>query len=202
MDRYQYYEELKSDARALRAAHGLTTPRVLRSDMRRIYGFYGIKIDLWPHKLKNLRGAFFNDDLGPTVMLDKSLPDDPMIFTMGHELKHFLKDKNLTVTYCNDKNITQPIEIGAEIFAAELIFPEQDFVDLMNEMGVNENCCTPEQLVQLKNDTKTTLSYQGLTKRAERFQFAKPGSLNNVRWKKLEEEIYGVPWYKLKNQIH
>lgn len=199
MDRYQYYEELKSDARALRATHGLTTPRVSRSDMRRIYNYYGIRIDLWPHKLKNLRGAFFNDDIGPTVMLDKSLPDDPMIFTMAHELKHFLKDKGLTITYCNHQHITEPIEIGAEVFAAELIFPEQDFVEIMCKMGVNKNSCTPEQIVQLKHDTKTTLSYQGLIKRAERFQFAVPGSLANTRWKKLEEQIYGIPLYKRKD---
>lgn len=202
MSRYQYYEDLKSDARAVRATHGLDSPRVMRSDMRRIYDYYGIKIDLWPHKLKNLRGAFFNDRIGPSVMLDKSLPDDPMIFTMGHELKHFLKDRNLPLSYCHDANINQPIEIGAEVFAAELIFPEQDFIDCMNEMGIGDSHCTPEMLVQLKHDTKTTLSYQGLAKRAERLRFAEAGSLRGIKWKKLEEKMYGVPFYKRKPSEH
>lgn len=58
MKRYQYYEELKARARAVRAEHGLDSPRVLRSDMRRIYKHYGIKIDMWPYKLKNLKGLF------------------------------------------------------------------------------------------------------------------------------------------------
>jgi hypothetical protein len=43
-----YYEELKTLARQVRAENGLSTPRVLRSDMRRIYKAYGIRIDLWP----------------------------------------------------------------------------------------------------------------------------------------------------------
>jgi hypothetical protein len=39
----------------------------------------GIRIDLWDHKFKRLRGAYFNDELGPTVMLCKGLPEDPMV---------------------------------------------------------------------------------------------------------------------------
>jgi len=61
---------------------------VLRSDLRRIYRTEGIRIDLWPYKFKGLRGAYFNDELGPTVLLAKGLPQDPMVFTMAHELKH------------------------------------------------------------------------------------------------------------------
>jgi hypothetical protein len=74
----------------VRARFGLTSPRVLRSDLRRIYRAEGIQIDLWPHKLRKLRGAYINDEFGPTVMLAKGLPQDPMVFTMGHELKTLL----------------------------------------------------------------------------------------------------------------
>ncbi len=196
MNRSDYYEELKLLAQQVRAQHGLTSTRVLRSDIRRIYKYYGIRIDLWPYKLKSLRGAIINDSLGVSVMVKKSLPEDPRVFTMCHELKHFLTDSKLSYTYCHAANITEPIEIGAEIFAAEMIFPEQDFINYMNEHDINRDCCTPEMIVQLKHDTRTTLSYEGLAKRANFFHFAKPGAFDGVHWKKLEEEIYGEPTYK------
>jgi Zn-dependent peptidase ImmA (M78 family) len=90
-----YYEDLKQLAREVRAENGLTSPRVVASDLRRIYAKNGIEIDEWPYRFRNLRGAFINDDLGPTVMLAKGLPQDPMVFTMAHELKHFFRDRVL-----------------------------------------------------------------------------------------------------------
>jgi Zn-dependent peptidase ImmA (M78 family) len=164
--------------------------------MRRIYKHFGIRIDLWPYRLKNLRGAFFNDSCGPTVMLDKNLPDDPLIFTMCHELKHFLRDQDLPLSYCHGGNLNAPIEVGAEIFAAELIFPEDDFLNCMLERGIRRGSCKPSDLVYLKRETGTTLSYQGLTKRAEHFHFCAKGAFDGVKWKKLEEQIFGVPSYK------
>jgi len=79
---------MRSLAREVRQQYGLIAPRVLKSDMRRIYKDQSIRIDLWPHVFKQIRGAYFDDECGPTVMLRAALPQDPMIFTMGHELKH------------------------------------------------------------------------------------------------------------------
>jgi hypothetical protein len=196
MNRFAYYQEMKALARRVRADHGLTTPRVLRSDLRRIYKHHGIRIDLWPHRFKRLRGAYFFDDVGATVMLVRGLPPDPMVFTMGHELKHHLADRESGLTFCDASNENEPIEIGAEVFAAELIFPEQDFIDRLGQMGVAEGGCTAEALVWLKRETATTLSYAGLAKRAEFLGYARAGSLAKVRWKKLEEELFGEPLYK------
>jgi Zn-dependent peptidase ImmA (M78 family) len=152
---------------------------------------------LWPYKLKKLRGAYFNDENGASVMLAKGLPDDPMIFTMGHELKHHLVDRESIVSLCDLSNQSAEIEIGAEIFAAELIYPEQMFHDHLLGLGVTMmGSCTPEHLVTLKHETRTTLSYAGLAKRAEFLGFAPPDSLGKIAWKKLEESIYGVPFYK------
>lgn len=61
-------------------------------------------------------------------MLAGNLPLDPHVFTMAHELKHFLRDRQLGISYCDQSNINRSIEIGAEIFAEELIFPDQYFV--------------------------------------------------------------------------
>lgn len=194
MGRAQYYEEMKELARRTRQDYGLHGSRVLRSDLRRIYADQGVRIDLWKPNLRKLRGAYFNDELGPTVLIAQGLPVDPMIFTLGHELKHHLVDKGLPLSFCHDRNALEEIEIGAEIFAAELIYPEQQFTADFREFGVT---CTPEILVRLKNATQTTLSYAGLAKRAEFLGFAPPGSLQTFRgWKKIEEQIFGTPLYK------
>ena len=196
MIRSKYYDQLKALARDVRARYGLTTPRVLRSHLRKIYRSEGIRVDLWPYRFKGLRGAYFNDQLGPTILLAKGLPQDPMVFTMAHELKHHLTDRQLPASYCDASNQSNPIEIGAEIFAAELIYPDQDFVADLNRMGVRRGTCTPEILVRLKHQTRTTLSYAGLAKRSEFMGYSAPGSLAGVKWKKLEEQIYGPPIYK------
>lgn len=191
-----YYDEIRALARQVRQEHGLASPRVLRSDLRRVYRAYGIKIDLWPHKFKALRGAYFDDELGPTVMLARHLPPEPLIFTMAHELKHHLVDRGRPISYCDASNQREPIELGAEIFAAELIFPEQEFFTCLRHMGIGPRQCTPEVLVRLKHETQTTLSYAALAKRAEFLGLAPAGSLGRVPWKKLEEQFYGEPLYK------
>src|SRR5438132_12672334 len=162
MNRHEYYEQKKELALQTRAHYGLDSPRVLRSQLRAIYKHHGIAIDLWSCKFKKLRGAYFNDDAGPTVMLAKGLPEDPMVFTMAHELKHHLVDSGTNISLCSFENERAPIEIGAEVFAAELIFPEHEFVADLKRAGVQSGRCTAEDLVHLKRRTRTTLSYSGL----------------------------------------
>jgi Zn-dependent peptidase ImmA (M78 family) len=182
-----YYEELKLLARQVRAENGLRSPRVLASDLRRIYDKHGIVIDSWPYRLRNLRGAFISDHLGATVMLASGLPQDPMVFTMAHELKHFFRDRDLGISYCDQSNLSKTIEVGAEIFAAELIFPDQDFIKHMRVLRVGRDQCLPKTLVQLKRKTRTTLSYAGLAIKAERLGFAPPSSLTRIKtWRKFE----------------
>ena len=193
MNTQSYYEDLKQLAREVRAENGLTSPRVVASDLRRIYAKNGIVIDEWPYRFRNLRGAFINDDLGPTVMLARGLPQDPMVFTMAHELKHFFRDRDLEISYCDQSNLNKTIEIGAEIFAAELLFPDRDFIDLMRKMGIRTNQCLPKNLIQLKRQTGTTLSYAGLAIKAERLGYAPSHSLTTIKtWRKLEA-LYSPP---------
>jgi Zn-dependent peptidase ImmA (M78 family) len=184
---YDYYD-LKLLARRVREENGLTSPRVQQSDLRRIYFKNGIEIDYWPYPFKYLRGAFICDDLGTTVMLAQNLPQDPMVFTMAHELKHFLKDRHLGISYCDESNISKTIEIGAEVFASEFLFPDQYFIEYMQRMKVKRGCCDAEMIVKLKHQTRTTLSYAGLAIKAERLRYAPSGSLTRLRgWRKLEK---------------
>jgi hypothetical protein len=52
-------------------------------------------------------------------------------------------------------------------------------------------------LVRLKHETRTTLSYQGLKKRAERLKLAPPGALTKTQFVELEEQLYGKPFRRL-----
>jgi hypothetical protein len=193
---------MKNLAQGVRAEFGLKTPRVLRSHLRLIYRKYDIRIDLWPaqegqaSKFRKLRGAYFNDQMGPTVMINRQLPEDPRVFTMAHELKHHLVDRERGVSYCGQDNETALVEISAEVFAAELIYPEGDFANDLIQRGVRSGRCSSEDLVRLKHDTRTTLSYTGLAKRAVFLGFAARGTFDKVQWKKVEEHLYGVPIYK------
>jgi Zn-dependent peptidase ImmA (M78 family) len=133
-------------------------------------------------------------------MISKTLPDDPLIFTMAHELKHHLVDSSQGLVNCIAGEDIRSIEIGAEVFAAEFLFPEAIFIQQMDAMGVEEGGCTAESIVRIKHETKTTLSFAGLVKKAEWLKFAVQGSLPKSGWKQLEERIYGVPFYKRRRQ--
>lgn len=183
-------------AREQRKKYAISGPRVLRNDMRRIFREEGIRIDYWDRPMKKIRGAYFNDDIGATVMVLKSLPTDPCVFTLAHEFKHHLADRAVGLVMCESTPASEMIEIGAEVFAAEFLFPEECFKALMNQMEVGLLCCTAESLVRLKHDTKTTLSYTGLAKLAVRLGFASDGSLPKTGWRKLEEQLYGVPYFR------
>ena len=193
MNTQRYYEDLKLLARQVRAEHGLSSPRVLPCDLRRIYAHYGIEVDEWPYRFRNLRGAFINDHLGPTVMLAKGLPQDPMVFTMAHELKHYFRDRDLGISYCDQSNLSKSLEIGAEIFAAELLFPDRDFISHMSTMRIRQQQCLPKTLIELKRKTGTTLSYAGLAIKAERLGYAPSHSLTTIKtWRRLEA-LYSPP---------
>jgi Zn-dependent peptidase ImmA (M78 family) len=106
---------------------------------------------------------------------------------MAHELKHHLVDSEAGPLLCGTNDQKARIEIGAEVFAAELIYPEKDFVyDLFRLIrGMPQNV-TPRLLVELKRTTQTTLSYAALAKRAVLLCLAEERTLNGARWSALE----------------
>ena len=77
------------------------------------------------------------------------------------------------------------------MFAAELLFPDEDFSKHMRLLRVGRDQCLPKTLVQLKRKTRTTLSYAGLAIKAERLGYAPACSLTKIRtWRKFEA-LYG-----------
>jgi Zn-dependent peptidase ImmA (M78 family) len=116
-------------------------------------------------------------------MLAGGLPDEPTIFTMAHELKHHLVDSGIGSVVCRTNEETRRIEIGAEVFASELIYPEKDFVyDLFRLLRGMPQTVSPEVLVELKRKTNTTLSYAGLAKRTLLLRLADEKAFRDVRW--------------------
>jgi len=145
-------------------------------------------------------GAYFSFEHGPCVLVSRKLPPPQRVYTMAHELKHHLADRNEMIAFCHEANVPAQIEIGAEVFAAELIYPEDEFAKYFTEKNIKSGACTAEDIVHLKHSTDTTLSYTSLAKRAERMGFALKGSLPKVGWIKLEENLYGEPAYKRINR--
>jgi Zn-dependent peptidase ImmA (M78 family) len=127
--------EVKELARQVREHYALVSLCVGCSELRKIYRAQGIRLTLWPGKVRNIQGAYFNDDLGMNVMVMKELPEDAMAFTMAHELKHHLVDSDLKPYSKWRFDQPNPIEVGADVFAAELIYPEKGFNPICENCG-------------------------------------------------------------------
>ncbi len=178
-----YYYEMRELALEVRARNGIEGSDLSMRDMWRIYCDDCIDKLEFRHGFKDLRGAYFNDDCGVTVMLAGGLPDEPTIFTMAHELKHHLVDSEIGPVVCRTNEETRRIEIGAEVFGSELIYPEKDFVyDLFRLLRGMPQTVSPEVLVELKRKTNTTLSYAGLAKRTLLLRLADEKAFRDVRW--------------------
>jgi Zn-dependent peptidase ImmA (M78 family) len=184
-----YYYRMRELAREVRTRHGLEGSRLTIRRIWRICRMEGIERLDFRSGFKALRGAYFNDECGVSILLARGLPDDPTIFTIAHELKHHLVDSKAKSVLCRAAEEVRRIEVGAEVFAAELIYPEKDFVgDLSHLLGRTPEKVTAETLVQLKARTRTTLSYAALAKRTVLLGLAKQGSFRDVRWRTLAGE--------------
>ncbi len=167
--------------------------------IRSIYNKEGIRIDTRELKGYKIRAAYFCEDKDYSVLLRDSLPREPKLFSLAHELKHHLCDQDYIENgylSCGDYNQNEVIEIAAEIFAAEFIYPEDEMMRLINDLNINSQNCTPKKIVEFKKQCPAIVSYQFIMKRFERFRLCKQGEYKNVKFKKLEEELYGEPIYK------
>lgn len=172
--------------------------------MRDIYRIEGINIDYWPYKLRKVRGAYLLSEGEPNVLVNKSIkPTETRIFILAHELKHHYFDQELAQTQalsCQSIEWSQlsPIEVGAEVFAAELIYPEAEFLELANHMELIGKEISAEDVVYLKRRCSAPVNYIFLVKRLEWFGLVTKGAFKGVRFQNLEESMFGVPFYKLR----
>lgn len=196
--RTEYYEAMKRLAGEKRHTYDIADGKLGLQKMREIYKAEGITIDLWKTSAK-IRAVYMCDGGDPSVLVNRNLPDIPRLFAMAHELKHHYCDqaalKNGKIQ-CGDYNANEVIEKAAEVFAAEFVFPEQEFLDCVEAMGFERGSVTPEEIVELKRNCGAPVSYTFLRKRLEWFNFIEKGEFAKVQFQKLEEQIYGVPIYR------
>lgn len=196
---YSIYETVKKLALQKREQYGVVTGQTNLSFIRRIYKAEGIHIHYCPQRLHNLRAAYFSDGGDLDVLLNKSLPDEAKIFSLVHELKHHYLDKcdMDELSFCLKQYGDEPlVEKSAEVFAAEFIWPESEFAEAIYDFGLNVGNCSPENIVRFKLGHAVPISYQFLKKRLKRLRIITDSSYDNVKFLKLQEEIYGKPYYK------
>ena len=125
------------------------------------------------------------------------IPEQPKLFALIHELKHHYCDRAALgsgIIHCGDYDRNELIEKGAEVFAAEFIYPEVEFAaDFSNVVAA-----TPQapHIVEFKRSCKAKVSYRFICKRLERLGRISLGSFDAVHFQQLEDQIYGVPFYR------
>src|SRR5258708_39670782 len=105
------YDALKLLARQKRAEYDVTTATLNLIVVRKIYSAEGIRIDPWKFP-RTIRAAYMCDDSDPSVAINKTLPREPKLFSLVHELKHHYLDQQLIEggeIRCGDYNANQAI---------------------------------------------------------------------------------------------
>lgn len=192
------YEQARLLASQKRAEFGVTTEALDLSLIRRIYGEEGIRIDKWDFS-PSIRAVYMCDDGDASVAVNRNLPREPYMFALVHELKHHFTDIPLLQCgqlKCGDYNANELIEKSAEVFAAEFIFPEAEFIARTQQLGIEKMRCSPEDVVRLKRSCNACVSYTFLRKRLVRLGYVEEAALAKVKFTNLEESMFGKPIYK------
>ena len=197
MDKAAYYALMREAARKKREQFSIETGRLGVREIRKIYKREGIIIDI--RKLPFcLKAIYIADGEDVSVAIRKDLPEEPKIFALMHELKHHWLDQELIragIVQCGDYNANEVIEKGAEIFAAEFIYPEDEF--FTDARKCQPASWSPEDVVRFKRQhSRAKVSYTFIRKGLERRGLVEPEQFAKIKFQKLEEEIYGVPFYK------
>src|SRR2546425_5146176 len=196
MSRRPYYEELLCLAREIRVRHNVDTASFGLQEIREIYKQEGIRLDHWPLPYK-IKALYMCDDGECSVALQKKLPYEPKLFALVHELKHHYRDREALgagVIHCGDYDANELIEKGAEVFAAEFIYPEAEFAADLQKSGITVR--EASDVVEVKRNCKAKVSYRYICKRLERLGLVNPGQFDGVQFQKFEDKLYGVPFYR------
>jgi Zn-dependent peptidase ImmA (M78 family) len=196
MTRDEYFEGLKNLAREKRLYHAVRTNAFGLREIRQIYKTEGIQIDTWPLPPK-IKAMYMCSDGHFSVAVQKKLPDEPKLFALVHELKHhYVDQENIAngMALCGDYNQNELIEKGAEVFAAEFIYPQAEFLDFVEASGISD--WSPENIVRIKRGIQAKVSYTFIRKRLERLGFIERGEHATVHFKKLEEKMFGMPFWR------
>jgi Zn-dependent peptidase ImmA (M78 family) len=192
-----YYAVMRELAQTKRAEFGIRTGTFGIREIRAIYRREDIIIDI--RKLPScLKAIYLAEEGEVSVAVRKDLPDEPKLFALAHELKHHWADQELIrsgLLRCGDYNANELQEKGAEVFAAEFIYPDEEFLEDVEACNGAE--WKPQDIVRFKKfHCRAKVSYTFIRKGLERRGLVERDQFAAVKFQKLEEEIYGVPFYK------
>lgn len=145
-----YYHQMKQLAQQKRAEFDVDTSKLGLKKIREIYKQEKIFIDYRDIRSSRIRAAYYCDDIDSSVLIKRTLPDEPKLFSLVHELKHHFADRQGILNselVCGDYNANKTVEIGAEVFAAEFIFPEIEMFQSLNNFAISKETITPEKIV-------------------------------------------------------
>ncbi len=197
MSNQAYYGDLKELARAKRAEFSVVTSAFGLREVRAIYRRERIRIDT--RRLSSVvKAIYMCGEEEPSVAVREGLPREPRIFALIHELKHHWVDREAISSselMCGDYNQNELIEKGAEVFAAEFIYPEDEFAADIVRSRIRQ--WDVDAIVKFKrNFCRAKVSYTYVRKRLERLGLVQRGQFDKIKFQKREEELYGVPFYK------
>src|SRR5712692_995896 len=182
MTRSAYYEDLKHLARQKRAEFCVNTAAFGLSEVRVIYKQEGIRIDHWPLPRK-VKALYMCEDGDCSVALQRTLPYEPKLFALVHELKHHFRDREALgagVIHCGDYDANELIEKGAEVFAAEFIYPQAEFAEDLKNLGLTDRQAS--DVVAVKRSCKAKVSYRFICKRLERLGCISPSQFDGTQF--------------------
>ncbi len=204
----EYFRQMKLFAHQKRADFSIGSKKICLSLVRQIYKSEKVIIDYVDFRSPRIRAVYCCDSGNPSVGVKKSLPVEPKLFSLLHELKHHLVDRQGILNnefVCGDYNENKKIEVGAEVFAAEFIFPESAMLISLNTFGISKATITPEQVVEYKRSCGVSISYIYILKRLEFFKIIEKNAYEKIAFKKLEEKlhppIYKQQWFTASRQI-
>ena len=202
-DKGEYYRQLKLLAVEKRNEFKVGSKKMGLRLVREIYKKEGITIDYQNVKSSRIRASYFCEDGDLSVLVKKSLPPVQRLFDLVHELKHHFVDRGIIIAgkfECGDYNKNKMVEVGAGIFAAEFIFPEQEMRKSLTNFGLSKTSVTPKKVVEYKISCGMPISYEFIKKRLSFFNMIRVGEYDNVKFGVLENQIH-TPIYKQKSFI-
>lgn len=197
IDRTSFYAEIRRQALAKRAEYSVRTEIFGVREVRRIYSHEGVAIDIrsLPPALKAIYVCIEGE---ASVAIRKGLPGAPKLFALVHELKHHWLDQQLIQSgnlTCGDYNMSELTEKSAEVFAAEFIYPMDEFAEDIGACSVGR--WQIDDIIRFKRERcRAKVSYMFIQKRMIRMKLVELSQLEGVKFQRREEEIYGPPVYK------
>lgn len=194
----EYYRQMKLLAHQKRVEFNVHLNKIGLKFIREIYKSEGIIIDYRDIRSPRIKAIYFCDDIDTSVGVKKKLPNEPKIFSLIHELKHHFVDRENILNcdfVCGDYNENKMIEKGAEVFAAEFIFPENEMLQSLTNFGISKETISPEKIVEYKKTCGIPISYTFIKKRLTWFKLIKDGEYDNIKFQSIEERLY-PPIYK------